>query len=117
MMKLNAKQVKVLKWVVKVISVAVILLGLPFYFGYGNPLPFANPDYLLWDNVWLSIFPLMFLGLGLGIWFEKVGGFLVTVPLVIGLVFGVIAEGEMVWHMLVPLILGVGYLVIGHQKK
>jgi hypothetical protein len=31
-----------------------MIFALPFYFGYGNPLPFINQDYTLWDNYWLT---------------------------------------------------------------
>ncbi|MFH1642385.1 MAG: hypothetical protein ABIC04_05815 [Nanoarchaeota archaeon] len=94
-----------------------MLFGLPFYFGYGNPLPFINPEYNLWDNVWLTIFPLMFLGLGLGWKYEKTGGYLVTVPLILGLLFGLIIEKELIWFMLFPLISGISYLIIGYQHS
>ena len=94
----------------------ILLFGLPFYFGYGNPLPFINPGYTLWDNVWLSIFPLMFIGLGLGWRYEKIGGYLVTVPILIGLLLGLIVEAELVFHMLIPLLAGVLYLIVGYAK-
>jgi hypothetical protein len=46
-MRLNGKQLKIVRWSARIIALAVILLVLPFYFGYGNPLPFINPDYSL----------------------------------------------------------------------
>jgi hypothetical protein len=115
-MKLDTKCINKIKWTARIISLGVILFGLPFYFGYGNPLPFINPDYTLWDNVWLTIFPLMFIGLAVGWKYEKIGGYLVTVPLAIGLIFGVVAEGELIWFMLVPFLAGVLYLVAGYKK-
>ena len=107
---------KVLKWTSRMLALAILLFGLPFYFGYGNPLPFINPDYTLWDNLWLSVFPLMFLGLALGLFFQRVGGWLVVVSLTLGLLLGVIVEGELVWHMLVPLACGALFLVVGYKK-
>lgn len=98
-------------------ALAIILFGLPFYFGYGNPLPFISPAYSLWDNTWLTVFPLMFIGLGLGWRYEKIGGYLVIVPVTIGLLLGLITEAELVVHMLVPLIPGVLYLVYGYKKE
>ena len=77
-------QNKILKWTTRILALAVLLFGLPFYFGYGNLLPFINPDYTVWDNTWLSIFPVMFIGLAVGWKYEKIGGFLITVPLFIG---------------------------------
>ena len=106
-----------LKWVVRFSALAVILFGLPFYFGYGNPLPFVNPKYTLWDNAWLSIFPLMFIGLGLGWKYEKIGGYLVTIPVSMGLLLGLILEAELIFHMLIPLVPGALYLVAGYGKK
>lgn len=114
---MTQKQTKIIRWSARILSLAIILFGLPFYFGYGNPLPFINPDYTSWDNLWLSIFPLMFIGLGLGWKWEKAGGLLVTIPLAIGLLAGVIMERELVFHMLVPLLAGVLYLVISRNNS
>ena len=114
---MQQKNLKITMWVARIAALILILLGLPFYFGYGNPLPFINPDYLLWDNVWLTIFPLMFIGLGLGWKYEKIGGYLVSVPLLIGLIFALITEKELVTHMLIPLAVGLLYLVVGYSKK
>lgn len=111
------KQLKTIRFAARGIAILAILFGLPFYFGYGNPLPFLDPNYTLWDNVWLSIFPLMFLGLALGWKYEKLGGYLVTVPLTGGVLFGIISEGELITHMLVPLLAGIGYLVAGYAQE
>jgi hypothetical protein len=51
-MKLTKKRLKIIKWTTRILALAILLFGLPFYFGYGNPLPFINPDYGLLDNVW-----------------------------------------------------------------
>ena len=103
------------KWTARIISLAVLVFGLPFYFGYGNPLPFAKSSYTTWDNIWLSIFPLMFMGLALGWKYEKVGGWLVTASLVPGLLLGLVIHGELIVHMLVPLLAGVLYLVAAYS--
>jgi len=116
-MPLSAKQIKIIKWAGRILALAIVLFGLPFYFGYGNPLPFVNPDYTLWDNAWLCVFPLMFLGLLLGWLYPRVGGFLVCIPLVLGLLLGLILEGELVFHMLVPLVAGALYLVSGYSRR
>lgn len=108
---------KILKWTARGLALAILLFGLPFYFGYGNPLPFINPDYTLWDNLWLSVFPLMFLGLILGWFLPRAGGWLVVGSLTLGLLLGVILEGELVIHMLVPLLAGALFLVAGYAKK
>ncbi len=116
-MKLNNQQIKQFRWTARISALAVILLGLPFYFGYGNPLPFMNPDYTLWDNLWLIIFPLMFIGLGLGWIYERIGGYLITIPIAIGLILGLIIEGELIVFMLIPFISGVLYLIVGYKDK
>jgi len=115
-MRLNRKKHNILKWITRILATAIILFGLPFYFGYGNPLPFINPDYTVWDNVWLTVFPLIFIGLALGWKFEKTGGFLVSIPILIGSVIGVIVGGEIVLHMFVPFFVGVLYLIVGYTK-
>jgi len=63
-----------------------------------------------------AIFPIMFFGLALGWKYEKLGGYLITVPLAAGLLFAVVAEGEIITYMLVPLLAGVGYLVVGYTE-
>ncbi len=112
----NKKLIR-LKWTARIIAGAVIVFGLPFYFGYGNPLPFIKSDYTLWDNIWLTVFPVMFIGLAAGWKFEKVGGYLVTVSVGMGLLMGLLMQGELVWHMLVPLVAGILYLVVGCKAE
>lgn len=114
--KLTKKQTKTAKWSARIISLIVLIIGLPFYFGYGNPLPFINPEYTLWDNTWLTIFPLMFIGLGLGWKYEKIGGYLTTIPLLYGILFSLVVEKELIWFMLIPLLSGILYIVVGHRK-
>lgn len=115
-MKLSKKQIKILKWTIRIISLAVLLFGLPFYFGYGNPLPFVDPEYTLWDNVWLSAFPLMFIGLALGWKYEKIGGYLIVVPVGIGMLLGLATLSDFSIAMIIPFILGLMYLVVGYKK-
>lgn len=64
-MELEKRKYQFLKWISRVLATAIIAFGLPFYFGYGNPLPFMNPDYSVYDNIWLVIFPLMVIRLRL----------------------------------------------------
>ncbi|WP_316858367.1 hypothetical protein [uncultured Cohaesibacter sp.] len=56
------------------------MFDLPFCFGYGNPLSFINPGYSWIENIWLSLLPLMFVGLLIGWRFEKFGGYLAVIP-------------------------------------
>jgi len=48
-----------------------LVLGLPFYSGYGNPLPFVNPDYTWIENFGLALVPFVFIGLALGWKYKK----------------------------------------------
>ncbi len=52
-MKLNKRTFKTLKWTARIFALAILLFGLPFYFGYGNPLPFIDPEATVWENTWL----------------------------------------------------------------
>ncbi|MBU1151826.1 hypothetical protein KJ632_03295 [Patescibacteria group bacterium] len=112
---MSKKTHTVIKWLSIILSIALLAFGLPFYFGYGNPLPFINPDYTLWDNIWLTIFPIMFIGLAFGCKWQKLGGWLVTVSVGAGLLLGLLIEGELVFHMLVPLSVGVLFLFAGYK--
>jgi len=44
-MEIKMKNYKFLKWSTRILALVIIIFGLPFYFGYGNPLPFLNPEY------------------------------------------------------------------------
>ncbi|USN53945.1 MAG: hypothetical protein H6760_02130 [Candidatus Nomurabacteria bacterium] len=101
----------------RILSLLVISFGLPFYFGYGNPLPFIDSSYTLWDNTWLSVFPIMFIGLALGWKYERLGGYLSAGAVFVGLIIGIIAEGEIPVHMLVPLAIGVVFIFLGARKR
>jgi|GEM_PF-606523 hypothetical protein len=100
----------------RIAGLAVAAFGIPFYLGYGSPLPFSNPTYTLMDNVWLIVFPFMFVGLIVGLFFQKTGGLLVSIPLTAGLLLGLATDQGLVLHMLVPLTVGILYLIIGFSK-
>jgi len=112
----NEKKFQIIRWTARVIAAIVILFGLPFYFGYGNPLPFINPSYSFWDNTWLTIFPLMFLGLALGFFKEKIGGYFASIPLAFGLIIGIFLERELLWFMLFPLIAGIIFIYLSYKS-
>ncbi|MCA9485519.1 MAG: hypothetical protein KC506_01605 [Nanoarchaeota archaeon] len=119
-MKKNSgkKGLNVTKWIARILAVAIIIFALPFYFGYGNPLPFANPENSAFDNIWLSAFPIVFIGLALGWKYEKIGGYLVIVPIILASIIGFTIRGEGVpGPMFVPLVVGVLYLVVGYLKR
>ncbi|PIY95772.1 MAG: hypothetical protein COY66_05935 [Candidatus Kerfeldbacteria bacterium CG_4_10_14_0_8_um_filter_42_10] len=90
--------------------------GLLFYFGYGNPLPFANPDYSLRENVALAMVPLVFIGLVLGWKYPKAGGFLIVIPVAIGFVVGLLTEANLTINLAASLVPGILYLVDGYNR-
>ncbi|WP_319478182.1 hypothetical protein [Marispirochaeta aestuarii] len=107
---------KVIHWTARILSALIVLIGLPFYFGYGNPLPFTDPGYSVLDNLWLLIFPLMFIGLGIGWKYEKLGSLLVLIPLSIGFAAGMIIEGEIPVFMGLPFLSGLLYGISGYKQ-
>lgn len=115
MMTLSAKQSKIIHWTARIAAAIIFLLGLPFYFGYGNPLPFVDPTNTLHTNVWLSVFPLVFIGLVLGWWKPMWGGLLIIVPLLAGFSLALIGQGFS-WIMYVPFFIGIAYIVVGYTK-
>ena len=115
-MELKKIRYQLLKWITRIVATALIVFGLPFYFGYGNPLPFINPEYSIYDNTWLTVFPIMFIGLAIGWKWPKVGGLLITIPILFGLILGIIVRGGMPTHMVIPFIVGVLYIVTGYAK-
>ena len=115
-MELKKIRYQLLKWITRIVATAIIVFGLQFYFGYGNPLPFINPEYSIYDNTWLTVFPIMFIGLAIGWKWPKVGGLLITIPILFGLILGVIVRGGMPTHMVIPFIVGVLYIVTGYAK-
>lgn len=107
---------KTTKWLARILSLCILIFSLPFYFGYGNPLPFVNPNYSLWENVALIAMPLIFLGLALGWKYEKIGGFLIVVPIIIGFSVGLITEANLSINLLIPLLPGLLYLIVAYKK-
>ncbi len=99
------------KWIVRILGVLTILFGVPFYFGYGNPFPFINASYSLIDNLWLCLFPLVFIGLGLGWKSEKIGGLLVIGSILTAFIMGIVFKKALTMNMVLPLIVGILYVI------
>ena len=113
---MNQNQLKTIRWTARIISLVVILFGLPFYFGYGNPLPFINSDYSLWKNIVLIINLLIFIGLALGWKYEKISGYLIIFALVMGLLIGITTKAGFSINMFVTIIPGILYLITGYNN-
>ena len=114
---MDPKALAVIKWTARILALVMIVAGLPFYFGYGNPLPFARPEYTVFDNLWLIAFPLMFIGLAVGLKWEKTGGYLLVASAVVGIVTSAVAGKGSGAQMLASLFVGVLYLVVGYKKQ
>ncbi|MFA5644525.1 MAG: hypothetical protein WC928_03305 [Patescibacteria group bacterium] len=108
---------KTIKWSARILALGILLFALPFYFGYGNPLPFAKPDYSLWENIALIMMPLVFIGLILGWKYAKIGGWLVVVSIIVGFVVGILTEASLSPSLAIPLIPGILYLISGYKNK
>jgi hypothetical protein len=107
---------KTIKWTARILSLCILVFALPFYFGYGNPLPFAKANYSLWENVALTMMPLVFIGLALGWIYPKAGGIIIIVSITIGFVTGLLTEANFSVNLLAPLVPGILYL-IGSRKN
>lgn len=108
---------KIIKWIGRILALCILIFALPFYFGYGNPLPFAKPDYSLWENIALTMMPIIFIGLAWGWKYPKVGGFLIIVPIVIAFLVGLLTEANLSINLLVPVVPGILYLIYGFNLK
>ena len=108
---------KIIKWTVRMIALGILIFALPFYFGYGNSLPFINPDYSLWENVTLTMVPLIFIGLILGWKYPKFGGWLVIIAVVGVFIVGFLTEANLSINLAVPLIPGILFLINGYIKS
>lgn len=106
-----------MKWSSRILALCILLFALPFYFGYGNPLPFANSSYSLWENVALTLMPLIFIGLGLGWKYPRGGGWLVVTCILVGLIVGLVTEENLSINLAIPLIPGFLYVIEGHKKQ
>lgn len=102
-------------WTGRILALFILLFALPFYFGYGNPLPFMDPNYSVWENVALTAMPLVFIGLILGWKYPKAGGYLVVIPIIVGFLVGLLTEAQVSMNLLFPLVPGVLYLMTGYQ--
>jgi len=108
---------KTIKWIGRILALGILIFALPFYFGYGNPLPFANPDYSIWENVALTMMPLVFIGLALGWKYPKVAGWLIIGAIAIGFIVGLLTEANLSINLAVPIIPGILYLIDGYKKQ
>ena len=96
-------------------AIVIVILFLPFYFGYGNPLPFLKPEYTAHDNAWLTAFPFVFIGIILGWRYPRTGGYMDVLAILAAQTVTYLTGYGLVLHMLVPL--GVGVLFVVSSEK
>ena len=105
-----------IKWFARIFALCILVFALPFYFGYGNPLPFAKSNYSLWENIALAMMPLVFIGLALGWKYPKVSGWIIIIAIAIGFIVGLLTEANLSINLAVPIIPGILYLIDGYKK-
>ncbi len=103
-------------WIARIAGTAIVILFLPFYFGYGNPLPFLNPEYTAHDNAWLTAFPFIFIGLILAWWYPRIGGYMVILAVLVGETVSLLTGHGLVLQMFVPLGVG-GLFIVSARNK
>lgn len=105
------KNKKIIVYVSRIYALLVLAIMLPFYLGYGNPIPFTNPEYTLSDNVWLITFPISFVCLICGIKWPKISGYIILGIVSIGFVIDAISSSGFAWPMMFVLIAGAIYII------
>lgn len=107
----------IIKWISRIIALCLLGFVLPFYFGYGNPLPFSSPTYSIWENVSLLMLPLIFLGLILGWRYPKFGGLMIIFSSLIITIGNLLVDGNLSVNFLISFIPGILYLISSLKSK
>lgn len=115
-MKTN-KLLTISKFTVMALDAIFIICFLPFYIGYGNVIPFTNPSYAIWDNLWLIIFPIMLLSLAISIIFPRIGGLVVVIPILSLISIESAFTQDAPYIMFVPVVLGFINIAYGYYKN
>lgn len=106
----------IIKWLARISALGLLIFTLPFYFGYGNPLPFINPDYSWWENLTLAMMPIIFFGLAWGWKNERIGGLLIVTAVILSWTTGLVTSANLSINLLAPIVPGVLYLVAAYKK-
>lgn len=107
---------KIIKWTARILALCILLFALPFYFGYGNPLPFINSNYSLWENITLTLMPLVFISLALGWKYPKIAGWIITASIIISFALGFLTDANLSINLMIPIIPGILYLIDGYKN-
>ncbi len=103
-----------LQSVTKILATILFILIIPFYFGYGLPIPNLNLSFV--ENLWLTIFPVFISGLLIGWKWEKLAGYMITIPILIGVVSTFCINEDPSIALILPFTVGIMYLVCGYKK-
>ena len=103
----------VIRWVARISGLILFLFALPFYFGYGLPIP--NSSLSLLENIHLFIMPVVLAGLLIGWKWELAAGCMICIPVISKLIMAVIFQenpGPVLVLLLLP---GILFLVYGFK--
>ncbi|PLX24595.1 hypothetical protein C0580_04840 [Candidatus Parcubacteria bacterium] len=59
---------------------------------------------------------MILLGLALGWKYEKLGGYLIIIPMIVGFIVGIATQADFPSTFLIALIPGILYLIVGYKK-
>ena len=104
-------------WPARILGLCILVVALPFYFGYGNPLPFFFFFYSVWENVALTLLPVILLSLALGWRYPKVAAYIILLSLFLVFIVGVFSKAQMSANLFIPFLPGIFYLLAGQKKN
>lgn len=113
-MNLTNKRLNQIKWTARITGSLIFLFVFPFYIGYGVPLP--DSSMTIFENLWLIIIPIFLLGCLIGWKWEKIAGYLLTIPIILGFFVALIVWEDPSFIMAFPLIPGFLYLIYGYKR-
>lgn len=112
---MKPKTLNIIKWTARISGISFLIVFLPFYFGYGLPVPSSEMSFF--ENAWLVIMPFFIIGLLIGWKWEKIAGFLITIPIFAGYSISLITFKSPTFVFLVPFVTGILYLIYSYKKK
>ncbi|MDA3802987.1 MAG: hypothetical protein PF488_03810 [Patescibacteria group bacterium] len=108
------KEIKKLKLSARISGTILLLIILPLYLG-GYPLPSFSLSFF--ENLWLIIIPIFLAGFIIGWKWEKLAGYTITIPIILGFVISIIVNKSPAILMALPLIPGILYLTYYYQNN
>jgi hypothetical protein len=111
---MKSKTLNIIRWTARGMATLFLIAFLPFYFGYGLPLPSSEMSFF--ENVWMLIMPLFIIGLAIGWKWEKTAGYLITLPIFAGFTISVITAQYPTFVFIFPFITGLLFLIYAYKK-